>query len=75
MSKRNWELFERVLEHTRAYFVLQNPAGTREMVYRYVISKLGGDVSYLMVSAALRILKERNAIIYDKKVWWFLGDH
>lgn len=69
----DWAKFDLILSHTRAYFVLEYHAGTREMVYRFVTSKMG-DVPPLMVSAALQILKQDKAIIYDKKVWWFLSD-
>lgn len=73
MAKLNYQLFEEILDHTRAYFVLEYHAGTREMVYRYVCSKLG-DVPPPMVSAALKVLKDRNTIIFDKRVWWYLSD-
>jgi len=43
------------------------------MIFRYVCKQLG-DVPPAMVSAALRVLRDSNAIIYDKKVWWFLAD-
>jgi len=72
MSK-DFALFEQVLAHTRAYFILEYHAGKREMIYRYVVSKIG-DVPPLMVSAALRVLKERAAIIHEKRVWWFISD-
>jgi hypothetical protein len=69
----DWKKFDQVLMHTRGYFVLQYRAGTREMVYRYVVSKIG-DVPPVLVSAALKIMKKEASIIYDKKVWWFLGE-
>jgi hypothetical protein len=69
----DWDRFDLVVGHARAYFVTQYHAGTREMVYRYVASKMG-DIPPLHVSAALKILREKGAIIYDKKVWWFLTD-
>jgi hypothetical protein len=73
MSKPNFEFFENVLSHTRGFFVLEYHAGTREMIYRYVCAKVG-DVPPLMISAALKILRDRGAITFDKKVWWFLSD-
>jgi len=66
-------LLDQVIMHTRGYFVWEYHAGTREMIYRYVCSKLG-DISPTMISAALRILRKSNVIIYEKKVWWFLAD-
>lgn len=73
MSK-DWVLFDSVLSHTRMYFTMEYKAGTREMIYRYVVSKVKGDVPPLMVSAALKILKDNGAISFDKRVWWFLAD-
>jgi hypothetical protein len=73
MTNIDWAKFDQVLIHTRAYFVLEYHAGTREMIYRFVVGKMG-DVPPLMVSAALKILKKETVILYDKKVWWFLAD-
>lgn len=69
----DWNRFESVLKHTRAYFILEYHGGTREMVYRYVCRKMG-DVPLNHVGAALKILKKDGAITYEKKVWWFLAD-
>lgn len=65
--------FQIVLSHVRGYFVNQYHSGTRAMVCRYVNKKMG-DVPPMMVSAALKTLKKDGAIVYDKKVWWFLTD-
>ena len=73
MNPETFRLFEQVLANTRKYFVCEYYAGTREMIFRYVCKQLG-DVPPAMVSAALRVLRDSNAIIYDKKVWWFLAD-
>jgi hypothetical protein len=73
MAKRDWERFDTVVMHARGYFVHEYHAGTREMIYRYIAGKMG-DVEPFMVSAALKILRESGAIIYDKRVWWFLAD-
>jgi hypothetical protein len=69
----DWKLFDSVVMHVREYFVFEYHAGTREMIYRYVTSKIG-DVDPIVVSAALKILRESNVIVYDKRVWWFLSD-
>lgn len=74
MAERDWERFEIVLSHVRSYFVTQYHAGTREMVYRFVVNKMQTDVPPLLVSAALRVLKDRGTILFDKRVWWFLTD-
>lgn len=73
------QLLDQAVLHTRAYFVLAFPdgmraAGTREMVYRYVTMKMG-DVDRIILSAALTILKKSNAIIFERGVWWYLGDY
>jgi len=73
ISKEKVQFFDQVVSHTRGYFIWEYRAGTREMIYRYVCSKLG-EVSPIMISAALKVLRESNAIIYEKKVWWFLTD-
>lgn len=65
--------FSTIVNLTRQYFVMEYHAGTREMIARYICSKIG-DVSNVEVSAALRILKEDAVIVYEKRVWWFLGD-
>lgn len=70
---RDWSKLDKVVEYTRGYFILEYHAGTREMIYRYVSSYMG-DVEPFLVSAALKILRESNAIVYDKRVWWFLAD-
>lgn len=70
---RDWEKFDNVLSHVRGYFALEYRAGTREMIYRYVTSKMG-DVPPVMVSASLKILKDKGAIVFDKRVWWSLSD-
>lgn len=80
LTHEHVKTFDSVLSHARAFFVLGRPddmeaAGTREMVARYVRKKMGGvDVPDLMISAALKRLKDDNAILFDKRVWWFLGD-
>jgi hypothetical protein len=71
--KHDWDKFDSIVMHVRGYFVNEYYAGTREMVYRYVASKMG-DVEPFMVSAALKVLRESGSIIYDKRVWWFLAD-
>lgn len=75
MSKRDWQLFDSVLMWTRAFFAVSRPedmhaAGTREMVYRYVVKKVGQDVPHSYVSAALKILKDGSEIIFENRVWW-----
>lgn len=70
----DWVQFEKILMYTRQYFAMEYHAGTREMIYRYVVGKMGTDVSPMLVSAALKILKKETVILFDKKVWWYLGD-
>lgn len=70
----DWQLFDAVLMHTRGYFVNQYHAGTRAMIYEYVVKKAGRDVPPIMVSAALKILKDNTTIIFDRRVWWYLSD-
>lgn len=67
--------FDQIISHTRAFFVFSTypHGGTREMIYRYVCQKMG-DIPPVAVSAALRILRDRGAITFDKKVWWFIAD-
>jgi hypothetical protein len=72
MSK-DYALFNQVLSYVRMYFAMEYHAGTREMVYRFVCSKMG-DVPPLMVSAALQTMRESNAISFDKRVWWSIAD-
>lgn len=69
----NQQMFDQVLSHTRAYFVLEYHGGTREMIYRFVVKRMG-DVPPKFVSAALKIMSIETKIIYEKKVWWFLRD-
>ena len=71
MSK--YQQFDQVLSYARMYFAMVYHAGTREMIYRYVCSKIG-DVEPLLVSAALKVLKDNNAISFDKRVWWSIAD-
>ena len=73
MARMDWDRFDLVVGHVRGYFALEYHAGTREMVYRYVATKMG-DIPVLHVSAALKILREKGAISYDKKVWWSIAD-
>lgn len=67
-----FEFFEQVLKTAEMYFAMEYHAGTREMVCRYVNRKLG-YVPPKMVSAALRILRDRGTISWEKKVWWNTG--
>jgi hypothetical protein len=77
-QKSTAQQFDEVVMTTRAYFILTFPdgmraAGTREMIFRYVCSKCG-HVPPVMISAALKILKDRGAIVFENRVWWFMGD-
>lgn len=78
-NAQDYALFEKVLAEVRAFFIIGRPedlpaAGTRAMVSNYVARRVGQEVPELMVSAALVVLKDSNAIIFDKRVWWFLSD-
>jgi hypothetical protein len=71
--KKDYKQFDLVLSYVRMYFAMEYHAGTREMVYRFVCSKMG-DVPYLMISAALRVLKDNGAILHEKRCWWSIAD-
>lgn len=65
---------ERIVMLTRQYFVMEYHAGTRYMIERYIFNKTGENVDPILISAALKILKDHNAISCDHRVWFYLAD-
>lgn len=73
MSSRVKEL-DRVVMLTRQYFAMEYHAGTRYMIERYIFKQTGENMDPIMISAALKILKDNNAISCDHRVWFYLAD-
>jgi hypothetical protein len=68
------EKLDNVVMLTRQYFVMEYHAGTRYMVERYIFRQTSENVDPLLISAALRVLKDNGAISQDHRVWFFIAD-
>jgi hypothetical protein len=68
------EKLDQVLMLTRQYFAMEYHAGTRYMIERYIFRNTGENVDPILISAALKILKDNGAILMDHRVWFFIAD-
>lgn len=68
------EYLDTILMLTRQYFIMEYHAGTRYMIERYIFNKTGENVDPIMISAALKILKDNTAISCDHRVWFLIAD-
>lgn len=65
---------DHILMLARQYFVMEYYAGTRYMIERYIFHKTGENADPIVISAALKILKDNGAISCDHRVWFWLAD-
>lgn len=74
MQNNRAKKLDQILNLTRMYFALEYHAGTRYMIERYIFHKTGENADPIMISAALKILKDHNAILCDHRVWFSIAD-
>lgn len=73
-NKERAQKLDQILMLTRQYFVMEYHAGTRYMIERYIFNKTSENVDPILISAALKILKDNRAILCDKRVWFWQRD-